>query len=181
MVFGLQREFEHKYLGNNFFPSNRRKDNFDPIKRKIFNRLESWKAKLLSQAGQRTLVQHVIYSIPLYAMATAKIPIGVCEEVEKLSRALLWKGDVNAKKGWVPMAWKNICKPKFCGGLGLRKLSAMNSALLGKIGWALTQNLDKRWTRAIKAKYFPTSSFMNCRKKKDAQPFGQLFLIPEIL
>lgn len=60
--------------------------------------------------------------------------MGICEEVEKLSRAFLWIGDGNQKKGWTPVEWRNICKPKSCGGLGIRKLNAMNSTMLGKIG-----------------------------------------------
>lgn len=61
-------------------------------------------------------MKYVISSIPFYAMA--KIPVRVCDEVEKLSRAFLWRGDMY-KKGWVLVAWKNICKPKCYGGLGI--------------------------------------------------------------
>lgn len=38
------------------------------------------------------------------------------------------------KKFLTPVAWSKVCTPKACGGLGLRKLSDMNSALLGKMG-----------------------------------------------
>lgn len=64
------------------------------------------------------------------------------------------------------MVWNNICKPKSCGGLGLRSISAMNSAMLGKIGWSLVSEPDKLWVKTLKAKYFSFSTYMHCRKKK---------------
>lgn len=111
-----------KYLGNNFFLSNQRKYDFDLIKRKIITCFEGWKVKLLSQTGRKTLVKHVITSILLYYMTIVKIPLGIYDEVEKLSRTFLWRGDVNEKKQWVPVAWNNICEPKFCGGLGIKRV-----------------------------------------------------------
>lgn len=74
-----------KYLGNNLFLSAKRNEDFESIKRKIINCLEGWKAKLLSPSGRNTFVKHVVTSIPLYSMAAGKIPIGICDEVEKLS------------------------------------------------------------------------------------------------
>lgn len=65
------------------------------------------------------------------------------------------------------MAWKNICEPKNYGGLGIQRLSAMNSAMLEKIGWSLVNDSDKLWVKALKAKYLPFSTCMNCWKKKN--------------
>lgn len=111
-------------------------------------------------------MKHVVTAIPIYSMAAGKIPLGICDEVEKVVRAFLWRGDGNKKKGWTSVAWKNICKPKQCGGLGIRRINAMNSVMLGKIGWTLANEPEKLWVKALKAKYFPFSSFMKCRKKK---------------
>lgn len=43
-------------------------------------------------------MKHVVISIPLYSMAAEKIPIDICDEVEKLSKTFLWKCDMNKKK-----------------------------------------------------------------------------------
>lgn len=80
-----------KYLGNNIFLNTKRKEDYDAIKRKNFNRLEGWKTKLLSQIGRNVLVKHVVTSIPIYSMAAGKITIGWCDEVEKLAPNFLWK------------------------------------------------------------------------------------------
>lgn len=69
---------------------------------------------------------------------------------------------MNEKKCWVPVAWKNICKPKMRGGLGIKRLSAMNSAMLEKIGWSLAHDIDKMWVQTLKPKYFSHSTFMHC-------------------
>lgn len=61
-----------------------------------------------------------------------------------------------------------MCRPKYAGGLGIRKLKDMNVALLSKLGWHLARDLDKVWVKALKAKYFARSSFMKCKMKKNS-------------
>lgn len=98
-------DWNTKYLGNNNpFPITRRKKDFEFIRRKIINCLEGWRAKLPSQSGRKNHVKHVVTSILLYSMAAQKIPIGICDEVEKLSQGFLWRGNMNKKKSWIPMA-----------------------------------------------------------------------------
>lgn len=160
-------DWDSKYLGNYLFPRSRKKEEFEHIKRKICNCLEGWRAKLLLQAGRNTLVKHVITAIPLYCMAAEKVPTTTYKEIEKRSRAFLWRRNGNNSRGWNPVAWKKICKPKGCGGLGMRSLKAMNSTMLGKIGWSLMNDRDKMWVKVLKSKYFPSSSFVQCRKKKN--------------
>lgn len=128
---------------------------------------ESRKEKFLSQTGKATLVKHVVSEMPLYPMSASKVPFEICKKVENSSRGFLWRGNVNEKKGWILVAWNNVCKPKSCGGLGLRKLSDMNSAMLGKVGWSLAKDNGKLWVKVLKAKYFSHDTFMHCRKKKN--------------
>lgn len=144
----------------------------------MFTCLEGWKAKLLSQSGRKILVKHVITSIPLYFMAVGKILVGICEEIEKLSRAFLWTGDENNKKGWILMAWKTICKPKTSGGLGIRSLRAMNSAMLGKIGWCLANDTNKLWVKAVKLNTFPPPLSCVAKRRKCVPICGLQFFKP---
>uniref|UniRef100_A0A803NHY2 Reverse transcriptase domain-containing protein n=1 Tax=Cannabis sativa TaxID=3483 RepID=A0A803NHY2_CANSA len=46
---------KEKYLGNPFFFTGRRKDDFHFLKQKVLNRIEGWKAKCLPQASRTTL------------------------------------------------------------------------------------------------------------------------------
>lgn len=84
----------------------------------------------------------------------------------KALNSFLWRGDNSKTKGWNLVAWKTICKPKGCDGLGIRSLQSMNFAMLGKLGWSLVNESEKPWVQAVKAKYFLDSTFMRCRKKK---------------
>lgn len=61
------------------------------------------------------------------------------------------------KISWV--RWEEVCKPKECGGLGIKDLCAFNMALLGKWWWRFLTEPESLWCKVIKAKamYFPAS------------------------
>ena len=44
-------------------------------------------------------------------------------------------------------------KPLDKGGLGIRRVSTANQALLGKMSWDLAVDNDSLWSRIIKGKY----------------------------
>lgn len=60
----------------------------------------------------------------------------------------------------------NICRPKYNGDLNIIKLWAMNMDMLGKLGLNLAIEDNKLRVKIMRAKYFVTSSFMKCRKKR---------------
>lgn len=49
------------------------------------------------------------------------------------------------------------------GDGGFRDLEVFNLALLAKQGWRLIQNLDSLVAQILKAKYFPSGSFLQAR------------------
>lgn len=63
------------------------------------------------------------------------------------------------------LAWRKVCSPKLCGGLGLKKFEDMNLAILCTLKWALAAENGKLWCRPMKAKYFPHNKFLNCKRK----------------
>ncbi|KAL6138042.1 hypothetical protein ACLB2K_063330 [Fragaria x ananassa] len=64
---------------------------------KVQFRLASWKSKTLNMAGRLTLIQSVASSIPVYAMQTAKLPISICDSLDRLNRNFLW-GDTDQQR-----------------------------------------------------------------------------------
>lgn len=127
---------------------------------KVSNRLASWKSKHLSMAGRLTLVQAVTSSVPIYAMQTAKLPSAICEKLDKLNRNFLW-GDTNERKKIHLLNWKKVCKPKDMGGLGLKRSTDMNCAMLAKASWRIVQKDDGLWSQVFEKKYLKNKSILD--------------------
>lgn len=73
-------------MGNFLVRSKNLTKEFSKLKDRIQVRLEGWQSKLLSKAGKATLIRSVALSIPVYNMATFKIPKGVCESFDAIVR-----------------------------------------------------------------------------------------------
>uniref|UniRef100_A0A803Q8T8 Uncharacterized protein n=1 Tax=Cannabis sativa TaxID=3483 RepID=A0A803Q8T8_CANSA len=144
---------QEKYLGNPFFFSANKRRDFKFLKEKIATRLEGWKAKNLSQAGRTTLVSSVLQSIPGYFMSTALVPKSVCEDLDRTVAKFWWIGNSERQRYRAYKSWNEICQPKRCGGLGLRRFSEINLALLAKLGWMVLNGVDKPWVRLLETRY----------------------------
>lgn len=70
-------------------------------------------------------------AIPTYIMSCFKIPQTICEQIESLISKFWW-GQREEKKGIHWLAWDKLCVSKHGGGLGFRKFSCFNQALLAK-------------------------------------------------
>lgn len=74
-------------------------------------------------------------SYTLYAkLQTAKLLLQLCHDIDKLNRNFLW-GDVVMWRiigGLHLVNWDTVCQPKAIGGLGIKKASYMNQAMLAK-------------------------------------------------
>ncbi|MCH87323.1 ribonuclease H protein, partial [Trifolium medium] len=55
------------------------------------------------------------------------------------------------KIAWV--SWAKVCRPKTCGGLGIRDLRAGNLALLGKWRWRIIAGGQGIWREILLARY----------------------------
>ncbi|BBG96503.1 hypothetical protein Prudu_005325 [Prunus dulcis] len=122
-----------KYLGMPMLHSRITKLTYGSLIDKVHKRLASWKSKFLSLAGRATLIQAVTSAVPIYAMQTSKLPVSVGQELDKLNRNFFWGG--SEKKLKIHLCqWDLACRPKHKGGLGFKKTTAMNKALLAKVG-----------------------------------------------
>ena len=114
-------------------------------------RLSQWKASKLSLAGRQTLVQFVTSTLASHVMQSVKIPIGVCDSLDKLQRDFLWGSNDTQRKTHL-VRWERVCKPKDQGGLGIRNSRDMNQASLAKIGWKLCLNDQSLWAKVLRVK-----------------------------
>ena len=76
------------------------------------------------------------------------IPKIVMKEIEIFLKGFLWSGG-ELGKGQAKVAWKEVCMPKDCGGLGLKSLQKWNEVLLTKHIWNVCNKQDTLWVKWI--------------------------------
>lgn len=149
-----------KYLGANIIQGRTTCTTFSNTLDSIKAKLSSWKARNLSLAGIITLANLIVQAILIYPMLTTKFPLLICKEINKTIHNFVWGSSKNNRKMHL-VSWEEVCKPKCCGGLGLRKAEGANKILFMKLGWRFLSNPDALWIKLLKAKYVKTDSFLN--------------------
>nr|GEW39107.1 RNA-directed DNA polymerase, eukaryota [Tanacetum cinerariifolium] len=87
-------KFPFKYLGVPVGGNMGRCSNWDPVIQKFSSRLSTWKAQLLSNGGQLTLLTYVLGSLPLYFMSLYMASVSICNKLESM-RNQFFLGDWN--------------------------------------------------------------------------------------
>ncbi|GJV04827.1 putative RNA-directed DNA polymerase [Tanacetum coccineum] len=78
-----------------------------------------------------TLLKSVLRALGIYFFSLFKAPTSVTNQLEKLRRNFFWGGSLDRNKlAWI--AWKKVCSPSNCEGLGIGSLYASNLAMLAK-------------------------------------------------
>ncbi|KAJ4843273.1 hypothetical protein Tsubulata_009883 [Turnera subulata] len=85
-------------------------------------------------------------------MQASRLPAAICAKIEKVCRKFIW-GDKDDGRKVHLINWKTVCQPRGCGGVGLKKMGAMNQAFLMKLCWNLFHHRDKFWARILYHKY----------------------------
>ncbi|GAB2301430.1 hypothetical protein Dimus_039250 [Dionaea muscipula] len=137
-----------KYLGVPLTAKKLQIKHYQPLIEKITARISSWTSRLLSMAGRLQLIKSILMSLQVYWSQIFLFPKGVVKEVERLCRAFFWSGSsFNRKTALV--AWKDICHPKLCGGLGIKDLVDWNYATLCQILWDIESKKDRLWIKWV--------------------------------
>ncbi|XP_060969491.1 uncharacterized protein LOC133036775 [Cannabis sativa] len=131
------------------------------LKTKVIARINSWDGRLLSRAGKEILFKTVVQSLPTYAMSVFLLPLGTCNEIEKLMAWFWWKSSSSKGKCIIWRSWDRMAAHKYDGGMGFRHLHDFNIPMLAKQGWRLLCNLDTLVGKVYKARYFPHSDFLS--------------------
>ncbi|KAL0302261.1 UNVERIFIED_CONTAM: hypothetical protein Sangu_3110200, partial [Sesamum angustifolium] len=127
-----------KYLGLPLTSSRLTIADCRPLIDKVEARLAGWNNQLLSYAGRLQLIKSVLSTLHTYWTSAFILPKGVLKTLEKKMRQFLWQG--SAGRGNAKVAWEWISKPKEEGGLGIRRLTTTNQALMLKQLWRILQN-----------------------------------------
>ena len=141
-----------KYLGVPLFHDRVSKQHFLYIIDRMSSRLNAWWASSLSLASRVTLAQSALATIPSYIMETTRIPLNICDQIDKIFQDCIWKGTGDSNKVHL-VSWDTICMLKSQGGLGFRKARILNNANLMKLGWKLIHNRETLWVQVMRSKY----------------------------
>ena len=141
--------FPMTYLGMSLGVSHKSPSIWNPILERIEWKLSRWKKLYLSKCGRLTLLKSTLSSFPTYFfLSLFTIPTHVANEIEKLQRDFLW---VDSKTHL--LGWDKVCMSIANGGLGIRKLTTCNKALLGKWLWRFGVEETRIWRRVVASKF----------------------------
>ncbi|KAL2235651.1 UNVERIFIED_CONTAM: hypothetical protein Sindi_1297300 [Sesamum indicum] len=119
-----------RYLGLPLISSRLSIADCQPLLSKNDTRINGWEGLALSYAGRVQIIKSVLVAMGVYWASAFILPKGVIKDIEKRLRAFLWRGTGNS--GYPKVAWKEICKPKEEGGLGLKDMGTLNRSLMCK-------------------------------------------------
>ncbi|KAL0409524.1 UNVERIFIED_CONTAM: putative mitochondrial protein [Sesamum radiatum] len=162
LVLGVSIVERHeKYLGLPTVIGRSKRAVFDHIKSRIWEKMQHWRSKLLSQAGRTVLLKAVIQAVPAYVMSVFRITNSLLRELESMMANFFWNHGQPRKIHWV--AWRKVCRAKDEGGLGLRNLKAFNWAMLAKQLWRIVTRPDSLVSQLFKGKYFPDTDIFSAK------------------
>lgn len=125
-----------KYLGAPLLHQRITKGLFNPLIRKVQQRLSSWKSSFLSITGRMLLIKSIISYLPSYLMQTLLLPKGILSKIGKSSRRFLWTNREDHKKLHL-ISWNKVKLHKTSGGLGIKDLQIQNITFIMKLCWGL--------------------------------------------
>ena len=130
IILGVSHVQHHeKYIGLPSAVGKSKKEVFASLRERVWQKLQGWKERLLSQAGKEILIKAVAQSILTYTMGCFKLPEYLCSDLESLAPNFWW-GQKERERiiNWVK--WSNMCKGKNNGGMDFRDLRTFNMAML---------------------------------------------------
>ena len=79
-----------RYLGLPLISKRPSASECSPLLQVVTQRLQSWKAKLLSFAGRAELIKSVLSAISLYWTSVFLLPVSDLKEIDRMMMAFLW-------------------------------------------------------------------------------------------
>jgi len=153
-----------KHLGCPVFQCRQKTETFLELVNITTEKLQIWKTRHISKAGRVALIQANVESMPAHTLQCFQLPRDTNQQIDKISRDLFSKKS-NKNKGLPTISWYKICRPNKAGGLGLRKMEAVNSASVSKLTWKLFYN-QGLWVEQMQAKYQLDEVFFVIKPKK---------------
>jgi hypothetical protein len=126
---GTIEEFPCRYLGLPLRTGKTRRADEQILVDKVAAKLPCWKGRLLNKAGRLTLINSILSSIVIHQMTVFQLSKWAIKKIDKIHRALMWRGNETATGGHCMVNWRRILRHKRLGGLGILDLARFNRAL----------------------------------------------------
>lgn len=102
-----------KYLGSYLYKGINQAAYCVPLLANFDAKLHFGSCKLLTTAGQLTLIRHVLRSMPSHIIASSRLPASGITSLNQKMANFSWNG----RHHW--QSWDMICRPAEDGGLGI--------------------------------------------------------------
>ncbi|XP_022024397.1 uncharacterized protein LOC110924709 [Helianthus annuus] len=152
-----------RYLGVPLISSRLLYNDCQILIEKLDKRIMHWRNKLLSFAGRLQLIISVLSSLHIYWSSVFLLPNRVIISLEAKMRNFLWSQDSSFQKGRAKVSWKSVCVPKNEGGLGIRRIADVNTALMTSHIWSILINRRSLWVEWVHAYRLRGKSFWACK------------------
>lgn len=110
-------------------------------------------AKIPFSCGRITLIKSVLQTIPSFCMQSCLLPEGITNKMDTIMKDFFWGFDMRKKRHLHLKAWKDICRPREVGGLGIQRARDMNMAMVTKLNWQVCTKKNKVWVSLLKEMY----------------------------
>lgn len=130
------------YLGHQILHQGRNTNGHALLLQKVRDKLSGWKMKCLSRVGRLTLVKTVINNMVTFHMQNERLSVSVHKKLDMAVRQCTWGSSTDQRRVHL-LSWNMLSRPKERGGEGLRKSELMNQALLAKLAWRVTMQVDE--------------------------------------
>jgi len=147
-----------KYLGLPSMFGRNKNSTFAFIKDRVWQKINSWSSKCLSQAGCKVMIRSVLQAILLYVMSIFQLPTALINTIEKMMNSFWWGHGRTNQRGINWLSWEKLSMHKTNGGMGFKDLTAFNLVMLGKQGWKFLTEPNSLVSRLFKACYFPNNT-----------------------
>lgn len=144
--------FPLKYLGALISPKRLPLGHYQGLIDKASNFVSSWIHFPLSYAGEVTLINSSLFSIPSYALSYCFVPDSILNQITKLVRCLFWSRCSNGS-GVYNIAWNNTTLVKSEGGLRIQNLKHVRIVLMVKNVFWILIGTNKLWDDIFGLKY----------------------------